>query len=377
MKSNTLALACQLLEIPSITPNDGGCQNIIAKRLAALGFEIEHFPVNQISNLFAVRGKEQPVLCFAGHTDVVPTGDINAWRFPPFTPTIDHDTLFARGAADMKSSIAAMITACERFIQRYPQHRGSIAFLITSDEEGPALDGTQAVLKQLAKQQRIPTWCLVGEASSNKQLADTIKVGRRGSLTGYLKILGKQGHVAYPELAINPIHQAMAALTEIAAFTWDQGTPPFPATSLQFANIHAGTGATNVIPGTLEANFNLRFSPETTPRFIQNTIEAILQKHGCEYQLEWKQGGKPFYTPPESQLIQSVSHTIEKCLGYRPEQATNGGTSDGRFFAEYGTEVVEVGPINASIHQIDECISVTELEKLSELYEAILVDLLG
>lgn len=377
MKSHTLDLACQLLERPSITPLDEGCQSIIAKRLAALNFRVEHLPVNKVSNVFAVRGKEQPVLCFAGHTDVVPTGDMNAWRFPPFTPTIDNNILYARGAADMKSSIAAMITACERFVQRYPKHQGSIAFLITSDEEGPALDGTQAVLKQLALQHRVPKWCLVGEASSSKQLADTIKVGRRGSLTGYLTIIGKQGHVAYPELAMNPIHQAMAALAEIAAFTWDKGAPPFPPTSLQFANIHAGTGATNVIPGTLEANFNLRFSPQTTPQFIQKTIEEILQKHGCEYQLEWKQGGKPFYTPPESQLIQTVSRTIEKTFGYRPEHSTSGGTSDGRFFAEYGAEVVEVGPINASIHQVNECINVTELEKLSELYEAILVDLLA
>lgn len=296
---------------------------------------------------------------------------------PLFSPTIDNNTLTARGAADMKSSIAAMATACERFIEKHPNHQGSIAFLITSDEEGPALDGTQAVLKILKERNQIPKWCLVGEASSVDKLADTIKVGRRGSMTGYLKILGKQGHVAYPQLAANPIHHGLLPLAEITAHVWDQAIPPFPATTLQFANIHAGTGATNVIPGTLEANFNLRYSPQTTPAHIQETVENILKKHGCQYELNWVVGGKPFYTPDSSTLIQTVSHTIEKTLGLAPIHSTSGGTSDGRYFAEYDCEVVEVGPINASIHQVNENIKVDELEKLSELYEQILISLLG
>jgi len=376
LKSNTLSLACQLLERPSVTPKDEGCQQIIADYLQRLGFVIHHLPFNQVSNLFAIRGTGSPSFCFAGHTDVVPTGDEKAWRSPPFTPTVVGNTLTARGAADMKSSIAAMLTACERFIGDHPDHQGSIAFLITSDEEGPAIDGTQAVLKTLHERNLVPQWCLVGEASSTDKLADTIKVGRRGSMTGYLKILGKQGHVAYPQLAVNPIHEGMAALAEIAAIVWDQGSPPFPATSLQFANIHAGTGATNVIPGTLEANFNLRYSPQTTPAHVQQTIEGVLKKHGCQYELRWVIGGKPFYTPDSSKLIQAVSHTIEKTLGYAPIHSTSGGTSDGRFFAEYGTEVVEVGPLNASIHQVNEHIKVDELDQLSALYEQILMALL-
>lgn len=376
MNSKTVEFACELLARPSITPKDEGCQQLLELFLAPLGFTIFHFPVNQVSNFYAIRGDAQPTLCFAGHTDVVPTGDLNAWHHPPFTPTIENNTLYARGAADMKSSIAAMATACERFIKNHPNHKGSIAFLITSDEEGPAIDGTHAVLKILKERNQIPQWCLVGEASSTDKLADTIKVGRRGSITGYLKIIGKQGHVAYPELANNPIHKAMAALAEIAGLTWDIATPPFPATSLQFANIHAGTGATNVIPGVLEANFNLRFSPQITPEHIQATIENVLKKHDCEYEIKWTIGGKPFYTQTSSKLIQTVTHTVEKVLGYAPVHSTSGGTSDGRFFAEYGTEVVELGPINASIHQVNEHINVDELEQLSMLYEEILVSLL-
>lgn len=377
MKSKTLDLACQLLEKPSVTPNDEGCQQLLAEYLQKLGFTIHHLPFGQVSNLFAVRGSGEPHFCFAGHTDVVPTGELSAWRSPPFTPTIAGNTLTARGAADMKSSIAAMCTACERFINKQPNHPGRISFLITSDEEGQAVNGTQAVLKTLHERNLIPKWCLVGEASSTDKLADTIKVGRRGSMTGYLKIMGKQGHVAYPQLADNPIHRAMAALEEIASHIWDQVSPPFPTTSLQFANIHAGTGATNVIPGVLEANFNLRYSPQTTPDRIKNTIEGILTQHGCLFELRWVIGGKPFYTPDSSEFIQAVSHTIEQTLGYAPIHSTSGGTSDGRFFAEYGTHVVEVGPINASIHQINEHILVDELDQLSELYEQILISLLA
>ncbi|HRE32986.1 MAG TPA: succinyl-diaminopimelate desuccinylase, partial [Candidatus Berkiella sp.] len=278
--------------------------------LTAMGFTVEHHIINNVSNLFAIRGTQKPTLCFAGHTDVVPAGDLSSWRTPPFTPTIEKNKLYARGAADMKSSIAAMIAACERFIHLYPEHPSSIAFLITSDEEGPALDGTQAILKILAARQQIPEWCLVGEPSSTVKLADTAKIGRRGSITGYLKIMGKQGHVAYPQLALNPIHQAFIPLAEIAAITWDQGTEFFPPSSLQFANIQAGTGAANVIPGILETNFNLRFSPQTSPEYIQATVEGILQKHGCEYHIDWILGGKPFYTSPENDFIRKVATTI-------------------------------------------------------------------
>ncbi len=374
--SNTLDLAQELLARPSITPNDEGCQEIIAKRLKAIGFEIAHFPVNDVKNLWATRGKANPMLCFAGHTDVVPIGNEKDWHSPAFTPTIRDGKLYARGAADMKSSIAAMITACERFIARYPDLNGSIAFLITSDEEGKALDGTQAVLKQLSKRKEIPQWCLVGEASSVEKLGDTIKVGRRGSLTGYFKIFGKQGHVAYPDLAKNPIHLAFAPLAEIANTTWDLGSYPFPPTTLQFANIHSGTGTNNVIPGILEGNFNLRFSPSSTPDMIQQKVEDILRKHELRFEINWVLSGKPFYTPVSSKLIQTVTQTIEKVMGHNPNHSTTGGTSDGRFFAEYGTEVVEVGPNNATIHQVNECIDVKELDQLSTLYEEILVGML-
>ncbi|MBI2790833.1 MAG: succinyl-diaminopimelate desuccinylase [Gammaproteobacteria bacterium] len=374
--SATLTLAKEILSRPSITPDDHGCQQIIAQRLKAIGFEITDYPLNQVSNLWAKRGTQEPTLCFAGHTDVVPVGKEADWLSPPFIPTIRDGKLYARGAADMKSSIAAMITACERFIKKHPSHQGSIAFLITSDEEGTAIDGTQAVLKQLKSLSQIPTWCLVGEASSTDKLADTIKVGRRGSLTADVTVIGKQGHVAYPHLAKNPIHMALKALAEIAQTTWDLGYHPFPATTLQFANIHAGTGANNVIPGILETNFNLRFSPALTPETIQQKVETILQQHDVEYEIKWRLSGKPFYTNVNSKLVQSVTETIERVLGYCPIHSTTGGTSDGRFFAEYGVQVVEIGPNNSSIHQVNEWIDVEELEQLSHLYEAILVDLL-
>lgn len=375
MTTTTLSLARQLLERPSITPDDQGCQSILDEYLTRLGFEVTHYPMHQTKNFFARRGKEGPVLCFAGHTDVVPPGDLTKWLSPPFTPTIRDGKLYARGAADMKSSIAAMVTACDRFVAKYPKHPGRIALLITSDEEGHALDGTQAVLKMLQEKNEIPDWCLVGEASSHKTLGDIIKVGRRGSITGYLKIYGKQGHVAYPDLAKNPIHLALKCIDEIAHIKWDNGQDPFPPTRLQFANIHSGTGATNVIPGLLEANFNLRYSPLSPPEAIQEKIKTILDKEGFEYSLDWHVGGKLFYTPPDSHLVKVVSNTIEEVLGISPIASTDGGTSDGRFFAECGSEVVEVGPNNESIHQVNEWIDIQELDKLSELYERILINL--
>jgi len=376
MNSTTLSLAKDLIARPSVTPNDKGCQTLLADRLSKMGFEITHYPFKQVNNLWAKKGTGSPVLCFAGHTDVVPPGDLSAWSSTPFEPTLRNGKLYGRGAADMKSSIAAMLTACERFFETHPQPRGSIAFLITSDEEGMAQDGTKAVLKALHARQEIPQWCLVGEASSDQKLGDTIKVGRRGTLTGTLKIIGQQGHVAYPQFARNAIHLALKPFEAMTVYEWDKAIPPFPATTLQFSNIHAGTGANNVIPGTLEAIFNLRFSPHTTPEKIQQTVAEILKSHGCDYQLNWHLGGLPFYTPPESQLLNIISKTMTETLGLTPLHSTSGGTSDGRFFAEYGCEVVEVGPCNATIHQVNECIDIKELEKLSLLYEKILEALL-
>ncbi|MFI4937806.1 MAG: succinyl-diaminopimelate desuccinylase [Candidatus Berkiellales bacterium] len=371
--SNTLEFAKALLACPSVTPEDNGCQTLIAEKLAQMGFTVSHLPVNQVSNLWAKKGTNAPVFCFAGHTDVVPPGELNAWQSPPFTPTLRDNKLYARGAADMKSSIAAMITACERFLTKYPAHQSSIAFLITSDEEGPAKDGTQAVLKMLSERKEIPQWCLVGEASSSEKLGDAIRIGRRGSITGYLKIFGVQGHVAYPQLAKNPIHNALSALQAITSQKWDHGDQIFPATSLQFANIHAGTGATNVIPGVLEANFNLRYSPQSSPEVIQKTIETLLRKHDLEFELNWHLGAKPFYTTASSVFVQKIVTIITHEMGYAPELSTAGGTSDGRFFAEYGCEVVELGPNNATIHQVNECIDLKQLEQLSMLYEKILM----
>lgn len=367
----TLALAKKLLSIESITPNDNGCQNLIENYLAELGFEIQHFPQNRVSNLWATYGNA-PYLCFAGHTDVVPTGDMKAWKFNPFTPTEENGKLYARGAQDMKSSIAAMMVACKRFLNKNPKTPLGVAFLITSDEEGLAVDGTKSVLEKLAQKKVLPKWCLVGEASSSKKLGDTIKVGRRGSLGAKLMIEGKQGHVAYPQNAINPIHETAKVLEKICNIQWDEGNEFFPPTTLQFSNLHAGTGADNVIPGKLEASFNLRFSPAITHTEIQERIEDILKNSQCRYQIEWRLSGKPFLTDSNSQLIKCVSQTIAQVLNIQTEHSTSGGTSDGRFFAEYGVEVVELGPQNNTIHQINECIEIAELEQLSVVYEMIL-----
>lgn len=375
--SQTLLFAQALLSRASITPQDEGCQELINQRLRNLGFKIQDLSCQGVRNTWARYGTEDPIFCFAGHTDVVETGDRNTWHSPPFEPTIRDGRLYARGAADMKSSIAAMVTACERFLNNSAPLKGSIAFLITSDEEGQALHGTKAALEKLHAQGEIPQWCLVGEASSEHKLADVIKIGRRGSLTGKLKIRGKQGHVAYPQLAKNPIHVAFAPLQEIATYPWADEHPPFPATTLQFAQIQAGHGSNNVIPSELNALFNLRFSPHYTAEVLKEKIESILQKHGCDYGLAWHQSGKPFLTPMHSEFVQKIANTIEKTCGYSPILSTAGGTSDGRFFAEYGTHVVEVGPNNASIHQINEFIDLAELEQLSQLYEAILNDLLS
>lgn len=374
--SDTLDLLKALIERPSITPNDHGCQELLCDRLSQIGFKIERFDINQTSNFWAIYGDENPVLCFAGHTDVVPPGD-TGWVSPPFEPTIRDGILYGRGAADMKSGVAAMITATERFLKTKPTLKGSIAFLITSDEEATGTDGTKAVIKKLSERNAIPKYCLVGEASSVKQLGDTIKIGRRGSLTGKLLIKGIQGHVAYPHLGKNPIHLALAPLQEITHLTWEETLAPFPNTTLQIANIQSGTGASNVIPGLLTADFNLRFSPNYQVEDLQQRIEAILKAHELDYEITWTYGSKPFLTDPKSPLIQTVIETISAHCGIEASPETTGGTSDGRFFAEYGSDVVELGPINASIHQVNEHIGVEELDKLSLLYEKILAGVLG
>lgn len=375
MESATLQLALELLSRPSITPQDHGCQTIIAKRLAKIGFDIHTMPVNQVSNLFAIKGQNKPLFCFAGHTDVVPPGDLAAWHTPPFSPSIRKGILYARGAADMKCSIAAMITACERLNAQYPDLSKGIAFLITSDEEGPAVDGTQAVLKTLCKKNTIPQWCLVGEASSQKQLADTIKIGRRGTLTGTLILHGIQGHVAYPHLAKNPIHMALPALHQLINQQWDTGNAHFEPTSLQISHLQAGSGANNVIPQSMEVVFNLRYSPLLTHEAIQKEVEHLFAKANCDFTLDWHHGGKPFYTK-NGKLLQTVHNVIKQECGFPPLHSTAGGTSDGRFFAEYGVQVVELGPVNASIHQVNECIEVEALLTLSQLYEKILFALM-
>jgi len=371
----TVALAQELLSRPSITPEDGGCQDLIAQRLAALGFHIEPMPFNEVTNLWARRGDQAPLFCFAGHTDVVPTGPREEWASDPFVPEIRNGLLYGRGACDMKGEIAAMVTAVEDFVRDHPDHPGSIAFLITSDEEGPAVDGTARVVETLEGRGEKINWCLVGEPSSHERLADTIKVGRRGSLSGFLKVIGKQGHVAYPHRALNPLHALAPCLVELVDEEWDQGNDFFPPTSFQIANLNTGTGAENVIPGTLTAQFNLRFSTELDADTIQQRVAAILDRGGLDYELSWRLSGNPFLTPA-GDLVEAVSTAVEEILGYRPEPSTVGGTSDGRFIAPTGAQVLELGAINASIHQIDECIGIEELDQLSALYQRILEKLL-
>jgi len=369
LETETLKLATTLIARPSITPDDQGCQDIIIERLAALGFKVQRFNIGKTSNFYAVLGTSRPVLCFAGHTDVVPPGE-TGWINPPFMPTERDGVLYGRGAADMKSSIAAMVTATERFLIKHPRFNGSIAFLITSDEEGDAVDGTQAVLKLLSEKNNLPDWCLVGEASSSQRLGDTIKIGRRGSLSAKLQFKGVQGHVAYPHLGKNAIHLALKPLQDIANLTWDETVAPFPLTTLQMSNIHAGTGALNVIPGELTVNLNLRFSPNYKPEFIQKRIEQCLQE--CDHEISWTQGGKPFLTDLDHPFVHNVMSSVEHYCGHLPEASTSGGTSDGRFFAEYGIAVVEVGPINESVHKVNENINIEDLTHLSKLYEKIL-----
>ncbi len=374
--SPTLELAKALIARPSVTPDDAGCQALLAERLAPLGFEIEPMPFGEVSNLWAVRGHQGPLFCFAGHTDVVPPGPLESWRHPPFEPTIDDGCLYGRGAADMKGSIAAMVTAVERFLENHPEPAGRLAFLVTSDEEGPAVDGTVKVVETLSARGEKIDWCLVGEPSSARTVGDTVKNGRRGSLNGVLRVIGVQGHVAYPQLARNPVHQALPALAELAAVEWDQGNEFFPPTSFQISNIHAGTGATNVIPGELEVVFNFRFSTEQTEDSLRRRTEAILDRHGLEYQIDWSLSGNPFLTPAGA-LVDAARTAIHRVAGIDTELSTSGGTSDGRFIAPTGAQVIELGPVNATIHKVNECVAVEELERLSWIYQALLEELLA
>lgn len=371
----TIDLARQLIQRTSVTPDDADCQKLIANRLKPLGFHIEPMRFGEVDNLWARRGNDGPLFCFAGHTDVVPTGPESRWKHPPFDAVIDNGMLYGRGSADMKGSIAAFITACERFIAAHPHHKGSIAYLLTSDEEGPAVDGTVKVIESLEARGEKITWCLVGEPTSMKQLGDGVKNGRRGSLTGYLTVLGVQGHVAYPHLADNPVHRFAPALQELCSIEWDRGNAYFPPTSFQIANINAGTGANNVIPGELEVMFNFRFSTEQTVEGLQRKVEALLNLHGLNYRIRWSLSGNPFLTET-GELLPATVAAIREVTGIEPEVNTKGGTSDGRFIAPTGAQVLELGPLNSTIHKVDECVAVDDLIQLSTIYEVMLKKLL-
>ncbi len=373
--STTISLAKALIAKPSVTPHDSGCQQLIAQHLQHLGFHIEHLRFADVDNLWARLGNTAPLLVFAGHTDVVPTGPESQWTSPPFVPVIRDQQLFGRGAADMKGSIAAMITATERFIAANKKFKGSIGFLITSDEEGPSINGTVKVVETLQQRQEKIDWCLIGEPSSQHKVADTIKNGRRGSISGHLIVHGTQGHVAYPHLALNPIHAFAPALSALTAEIWDTGNEHFPPTTFQISNIHAGTGATNVIPGDLEVHFNFRFSTAVTDQQLRDRVERILKQHPLRYTLNWNLSGQAFLTAV-GELVAAASASIQEVCHYPTTLSTSGGTSDGRFIAPTGAQVVELGPINASIHKIDEHVGVDELNTLSAIYERILQKLL-
>jgi succinyl-diaminopimelate desuccinylase len=372
----TLALAQELIRKPSVSPEDHGCLELIGARLAALGFRLERMPFGPVENLWALRGSERPVLCFAGHSDVVPTGPREEWRTDPFEPVIKHGVLYGRGAADMKSGLAAMITAAERFLARHPDHRGALAFLLTSDEEGPSVDGTRRVMEILEQRGEKIDLCIVGEPTSTDALGDTVKIGRRGSLSGKLTVHGVQGHVAYPHLADNPVHAAAPALAELATRVWDKGNEYFQPTTFQISNINAGTGAPNVIPGELKARFNIRFSTEQSVEKLQQTITDVLNRHKVNYTLEWFVSGLPFFTPP-GKLSDAVVRAVEEQTGRKPTLSTTGGTSDGRFIAPTGAQVVELGVINASIHKVNENVRVADIGALSRMYERVMELLLA
>lgn len=373
--SVTLDLAIDLIFRPSVTPEDAGCQALIAERLRTLGFSVEHLDVGDVRNLWARRGNTGPLFVFAGHTDVVPSGPLSAWSSPPFEPEIRGDHLYGRGAADMKGSLAAMVTATEGFVAQHPHHPGSIGFLITSDEEGPAVDGTVKVIEQLRAREETIDWCVVGEPSSSEVLGDMVRIGRRGSLHGHLEVKGIQGHVAYPHLADNPIHACAPALAALSEVAWDQGSADFPPTSFQISNIRAGSGALNVIPGHLEADFNFRNSNAVSHKELREQTEDVLSRHGLDFTVAWDSSGEPFLTR-RGALTHTVVETIIELNGIAPELSTGGGTSDGRFIAPTGAQVVEIGPVNTTVHRVDECVKIDDLERLADLYQRILEKLL-
>ncbi|OBX11602.1 succinyl-diaminopimelate desuccinylase [Gallibacterium salpingitidis] len=376
MKQQVISLAQDLIRRPSISPNDEGCQQIIADRLAQLGFHIEWMPFGETLNLWATHGQSAPTIVFAGHTDVVPTGNEQQWNYPPFSAEIVGDLLYGRGAADMKGSLAAMVVAAEEYVKQHPNHPGRIAFLITSDEEAAAKDGTVKVVEALMARGEQVDYCLVGEPSSTTVVGDIVKNGRRGSITGNLYIEGIQGHVAYPHLADNPIHKAATFIQDLVNIQWDNGNEFFPPTSLQIANIHAGTGSNNVIPGELYIQFNLRFNTETTDHKIKQRVEELLKQHNLKYRLEWWLSGQPFLTA-KGKLVDSVVQSLQQVANITPTLETSGGTSDGRFIALMGAEVVELGPLNKTIHRIDECVSCTDLATLTAVHIQMLQSLLG
>ncbi len=365
--SDVLALASELISRPSVTPDDAGCQALIAQRLEKAGFAIESLRFGEVDNLWATHGQGGPVLVLLGHTDVVPPGPFHAWTSDPFVPTVRDGVLYGRGAADMKGSVAAFVVAAERFVAAHPDHPGTLAVLLTSDEEGDAIDGVRRVAQTFRDRGQRIDWCITGEPSSTERLGDLLRVGRRGSLSGTLTVKGVQGHVAYPHKARNPIHLAAPALAELAARHWDDGYESFPPTSLQVSNIHAGTGANNVIPGEVQVLFNLRYNPHWDATRLEAEVTAMLDRHGLDYTLAWHRSGEPFYTP-EGRLRATAREVLSEFAGAPPEESTGGGTSDARFIAPLGAQCIEVGPVNASIHQVDEHVRVADLEALPALY---------
>jgi succinyl-diaminopimelate desuccinylase len=372
----TLKLAQTLIRRPSVTPADEGCQDLIASALAPYGFEPEVMNFRSVRNLWLRRGSESPLFVFAGHTDVVPTGPVESWRYPPFEGKVVDGTLHGRGAADMKGSLAAMVTACQRFTELNPDHGGSIALLLTSDEEGPAVDGTVRVIETLSARGEIIDWCLVGEPTSSQHLGDTIKNGRRGSLGGTLTVRGIQGHVAYPHLADNPLHRLAGIINQLAGHRWDEGNEFFPATTFQVSNLAGGTGVSNVIPGTAQARFNLRHCPDTTAQSIRETIDSICAAHAKHFNIDWDPLGLPYQTLP-GELVDATRNAIAEVVNIQSVLSTDGGTSDGRFIAPTGAQVIELGPINRTIHQVDEAVGIEDLERLSQIYERVLKYLLS
>src|SRR6202167_4375850 len=375
LMSRTLELTRELISRQSVSPVDGGCQALMIERLRAIGFSVESLRFGAVDNFWAKRGNSGPVFCFAGHTDVVPCGPLEDWNSDPFSPVVKDGLLFGRGAADMKSGLAAMLIACEEFVGQYPNHRGTIAFLITSDEEGPSIDGTRRVVQVLRDRGQTIDWCLVGEPSSEQRLGDTIKIGRRGSLSGRLTVHGVQGHIAYPQFANNPVHAVAPALAELTSRVWDQGNRHFQPTTFQVSNISAGTGAPNVIPGELKARFNLRFSTEQTVDTLKATVERILQEHRGRYTLDWFISGYPFLTAP-GELSAAAIRAVQEQLQITPKLSTGGGTSDGRFIAPMGAQVVELGVINATIHKVNECVRIEDIDTLHAIYLQALRNLL-